>query len=123
MTRAVKQSSSMTSASSHDAVLTEIVDLIEVARRRAARMVNATMTAVYWSIGRRIVVEEQRGARRAEHGEELIAHFSRRLTAKVGRGFGTTNLKQMRTFYLAHAEIGQMLSDESGRAEALGRDC
>jgi len=76
----------MKSASTHDAVLTEIVDLIEVARRRAARMVNATMTAVYWSIGRRIVLEEQRGARRAEYGEELIEQLSRRLTGRFGRG-------------------------------------
>lgn len=50
----------------HDAVLAEIIELIEVARQRAARAANATMTAEYWSIGRRIVVEEQRGARRAE---------------------------------------------------------
>lgn len=34
---------------------TEIVDLIETARRAAARSVNAFMTASYWEIGRRIV--------------------------------------------------------------------
>jgi hypothetical protein len=33
MARAIKRSRSMKSASTHDAVLTEIVDLIEVARR------------------------------------------------------------------------------------------
>jgi predicted nuclease of restriction endonuclease-like (RecB) superfamily len=70
------------------------------------------MTAVYWSIGRRIVVEEQRGARRAEYGEELVKQLAQRLTVRFGRGFGTTNLKQMRTFYLAYAGIGQTLSDE-----------
>lgn len=96
----------------------EIVDLIEVARRRAARMVNATMTAAYWSIGRRIVLKDQRGARRAGYGEELIEQLARRLTARFGRGFSTTNLKQMRSFYLAYAEIGQTLSDQLGSAEA-----
>jgi hypothetical protein len=102
------------SANEHDAALTEIVGLIEGARRRAARMVNATMTAVYWSIGRRIVLEEQRGTRRAEYGEELIEQLARRLTAKFGRGFGHANLWQMRAFYLAYAEILQTLSGESG---------
>lgn len=99
-------------------VLDEIVDLIEVGRRRAARMVNATMTTVYWSIGRRIVVEEQRGARRAEYGEELIEQLSRRLTARFGRGFGRANLRQMRAFYLAYSEIRQTVSGEFGNAEA-----
>ena len=75
------------------------------------------MTAVYWSIGRRIVLEEQRGARRAEYGEELIEQLARRLTVRFARGFGTTNLKQMRSFYLAYAEIGQTLSDESRSAD------
>jgi hypothetical protein len=80
-------------------------------------MVNATMTAVYWSIGRRIVLEEQRGAQRAEYGEELIEQLAGRLTARFGRGFSTTNLKQMRSFYLAYGEIAQTSSDQSGSAK------
>ncbi|MBL0213875.1 MAG: hypothetical protein IPQ07_08330 [Myxococcales bacterium] len=101
-----------------DAALTEIVELVEAARRRAARSVNAVMTAAYWSIGRRIVLEEQQGARRAEYGDELIEHLARRLTKQFGRGFGTTNLKQMRTFYLAYSTIRQMASDELGAGAA-----
>ena len=75
----MKRSRSMKPADTHDAALTDVVDLIEIARRRAARMVNATMTAVYWWIGRRIVLEERRGARRAEYGKELIEQLSRQL--------------------------------------------
>src|SRR4051812_8443748 len=117
MARAVmKRSRSMKPANTHDAALTEIVDLIEIARRRAARMVNATMTAVYWSIGRRIVLEEQRGTRRAEYGEELIEQLAQRLTTRFGRGFGRANLWQMRAFYLTYAEIPQTASGESGSA-------
>jgi predicted nuclease of restriction endonuclease-like (RecB) superfamily len=101
------------SARRQDAALADIVDLIEAARHRAARAVNATMTAVYWSIGRRIVLEEQRGARRAEYGEALIEELARRLTARFGRGFGRTNLMQMRAFYLAYAEIVQTASEQS----------
>jgi hypothetical protein len=69
------------------------------------------MTAVYWSIGRRIVTEEQRGSRRAEYGEELIERLAARLTARFGRGFGAVNLSQMRAFYLSHREILQTASE------------
>ncbi len=117
MARDGKLSRSTKSANVHDAALTEIVGLIEGARRRAARLVNATMTAVYWSIGRRIVLEEQRGTRRAEYGEELIEQLARRLTTRFGRGFGHANLWQMRAFYLAYAEILQTVSGESGGGE------
>lgn len=49
-----------------------IVDLLDTARRTAARSVNALMTASYWEVGRRIVEAEQQGKRRAGYGEQLI---------------------------------------------------
>jgi hypothetical protein len=120
MARMVKQSKAVKRTGMYDVVLDDIVDLIEIARRRAARMVNATMTAVYWSIGRRIVVEEQRGARRAEYGEELIKQLALRLTARFGRGFGPVNLSQMRAFYLTYREILQTASEKSERGDVGG---
>lgn len=97
MVRASKRSTFATTET-HDAALAEIVELIEAARRRTARVVNATMTASYWWVGRRIVLEEQRGAKRAEYGEALIEQLAEQLTAKFGRGFGRANLWQMRAF-------------------------
>lgn len=97
--------SASASAQGHDTALADIVQVIETARHRSARAVNATMTASYWWIGRRIVLEEQRGAKRAGYGEALIEQLARDLTARFGRGFGTTNLKQMRSFYQAYADI------------------
>src|SRR5688500_16858175 len=91
-------------AQRHDAAFAEISELVEIARHRSARAINATMVASYWSIGRRIFLEEQGGARRAGYGEELIVQLAQRLTARFGRGFGRSNLKQMRAFYLAYAE-------------------
>ena len=44
---------------SYDQVLTDLVALLEESRRAAVRSVNAVMTATYWLVGRRIVVEEQ----------------------------------------------------------------
>ena len=47
-----------------------IAELLEAARRNAARTVNALMTATYWEIGRRIVEFEQQGKDRAGYGEQ-----------------------------------------------------
>ena len=78
-----------------------IVQLLEEARRAAARSVNALMTASYWEIGRRIVEAEQGGQERAEYGEQLIKRLAEDLTTRFGRGFSRQNLWQMRAFYLA----------------------
>jgi predicted nuclease of restriction endonuclease-like (RecB) superfamily len=121
MARKAKRTRSAKPAVTDHAAVAEIVDLVEVGRRHVARAINATMTAVYWAIGRRIVLEEQHGTRRAEYGEALIHQLAARLTARFGRGFSTTNLKQMRSFYLAFPEIGQTASDQS-RTASMPRD-
>src|SRR5437762_9283069 len=71
-----------------------IAELLEAARRNAARAVNALMTATYWEIGRRIVEFEQRGKKRAEYGEELLQRLAQDLTAKFGRGFSYPNVNR-----------------------------
>jgi predicted nuclease of restriction endonuclease-like (RecB) superfamily len=89
------------SPDSYGHIHASIVELLEDARRTAARNVNALMTASYWEIGRRIVEAEQGGQERAEYGEHLIQRLADDLTARFGRGFGVVNLSQMRRFYLA----------------------
>ncbi|OAI08351.1 PDDEXK nuclease domain-containing protein [Methylomonas methanica] len=79
---------------------TDIVQLLENARRAAARSVNALMTASYWEIGRRIVEFEQGGEDRAAYGEALIQRLALDLSNRFGRGFSRQNLQQMRAFYL-----------------------
>ncbi len=83
----------------YTAVHTGIVDLLESARRAAARSVNALMTASYWEIGRRIVEFEQGGKDRAEYGKALLKRLSADLSARFGRGFGVDSLESMRLFY------------------------
>jgi predicted nuclease of restriction endonuclease-like (RecB) superfamily len=85
----------------YGAVHTDIVALLEAARRAAARSVNAVMTATYWSVGRRIVEFEQGGQERAAYGEAMIRRLGDDLSRQFGRGFGWRNLAQMRAFYLA----------------------
>lgn len=96
----------------YEATLAEVVELLESARRAAARSVNAIMTATYWEIGRYIVEYDQAGQERAEYGTGLIKRLSLDLTAKFGRGFSRTNLEQMRRFYMEW-QISQTLSGKS----------
>lgn len=90
------------------------------------------MTATYWEIGRQIVEYEQRGAKRAAYGAELLEKLSADLTQRFGRGFSRQNLQYMRQFYLAFPPnvIRQTLSSESspyicqtasGKSETVSR--
>jgi predicted nuclease of restriction endonuclease-like (RecB) superfamily len=89
----------------YDAMLNRVVRLIDEARRTSARTINALMTATYWSIGRHIVEYEQQGKTRAEYGEELLLRMAADLTARYGKGYSLTNLKQFRQFYLAYPPL------------------
>jgi predicted nuclease of restriction endonuclease-like (RecB) superfamily len=99
----------------YDAVLCGMVELLESARRAAARSVNAVMTATYWEMGRRIVEQEQQGHSRAAYGKTLLARLSADLTRRFGRGFSVDNLELMRRFYRAypHSEISETPSRKS----------
>ena len=83
-------------------VLSEVVGLLEEARRSAARSVNAIMTATYWEVGRRIVEFDQGGQSKAQYGKKLIARLSEDLIKKFGRSFSVQNLRRMRVFYLSY---------------------
>jgi predicted nuclease of restriction endonuclease-like (RecB) superfamily len=93
----------------------EISSVLEEARHQAVKTVSTFLTVAYWEIGRKIVEFEQGGEHKAIYGEELIDSLSRDLTAKFGRGFGRTNLFQMRAFYLAYPEIVQTPSGQSNK--------
>ena len=102
----------------YDAVLADVTDLLESARRAAARSVNSIMTTTYWAVGRRIVEEEQRGKKRADYGTRLVARLATDLTKRFGRGFGAVNLAQMRKLYQTWPtpEIFQTPSEKLSRA-------
>ena len=99
-------------------ILGDIANVLDAARRSAARSVNCIMTAAYWLIGRRIVEFEQKGQLRAEYGEELIGRLAADLAARYGRGFSVRNVWQMKAFYLAWP-IPQTSSAESEGREIM----
>ena len=89
----------------------EISNLLKEARKNIVSNINTTMTKTYFLIGKRIVEEEQNGNERAIYGENLIKTLSKKLTEEFGKGFSKTNLKQMKSFYIAYRK-GQTVSDQ-----------
>jgi predicted nuclease of restriction endonuclease-like (RecB) superfamily len=82
------------------ALIVEVRDLIHSARRGVASVVDTLQVMTNFEIGRRIVEHEQKGAKRAEYGGELLGEVSARLTQEFGKGFSRSNLEYMRKFFL-----------------------
>ena len=80
----------------------EVRSLIQSARRGAASVVNTLQVMTNFEIGRRIVEHEQKGAKRAEYGTELLKELSSRLTDEFGSGFSERNLRSFRLFYQSY---------------------
>ena len=90
------------------ALITEVRDLIQSARRSVASVVDTFQVMTNFEIGRRIVEHEQKGAKRAAYGAELLKELSGRLTEEFGRGFSAVNLSNMRRFFLLWQEQVQI---------------
>ena len=60
---------------------------------------NKSDLNTYFEVGR-LIVEAQGGEERAKYGNKLIKEYSEKLTKELGRGYGVSNLKDMRQVYL-----------------------
>ena len=89
----------------------KIAELLKSAREIVIKSVNHTMVITYFEIGKLIVKQEQKGEEKAKYGQNLINELSIKLSSEFGKGFSTTNIKQMRTFYLTYSK-GQTASDK-----------
>ena len=94
-----------------DRLYNKVSDLLKAARSTVLQTVNTIMVATYFEIGRMIVEEEQQGKERAKYGDQLISVLSKKLSSDFGKGFSSTNIKQMRGFYISYSK-SQTLSDE-----------
>ncbi|MDR0560683.1 MAG: PDDEXK nuclease domain-containing protein [Prevotellaceae bacterium] len=77
----------------------QIKEILTGARAKAYVAVNFAMVEAYWLIGKQIVEAQNHNAR-AEYGEQLLKFLSEKLTKDFGRGFDTSNLRNIRHFYL-----------------------
>ena len=78
----------------------DIRRLLNNARNQTYRVINSIMTQTYWLIGCRIVMQEQKGERRAEYGSRLIETLSQNLSSEFGGVISVAQLKNFRQFYL-----------------------
>lgn len=97
-------------------LLTEVRQLIQSARRGVSTVVDTFQVMTNFEIGRRIVEHEQKGAKRAAYGAELLKELSARLTQEFGRGFSEDNLSNMRRFFLTWTDrVAQISETASGK--------
>lgn len=94
--------------------VSDLKNIADEARQQAYRTADLLLVVRNWLIGRRIVEQEQAGKERAEYGKQILKLASRTLTEEFGKGFGLTNLKNMRSFYLifSNLRIGQAMLDQ-----------
>jgi len=89
----------------------EVKELIAASKNNIIRSVNTTMVYTYFEIGRLIVEHIQKGEDKASYGKQVLKSLSKQLTKEFGKGFSTTNLEQMRTFFEVYSK-SQTLSGE-----------
>ena len=72
-------------------LISEIKTLIEQSKQQISVAVNATITLLYWNIGKKIkdeIVKDQR----AEYGKQIVATLSNQLELEYGSGWGKRHL-------------------------------
>jgi len=78
------------------------------AQNNAVRGVEFERMMMYWRLGERIFIEEQRGQERAEYGEYLIKNLTKKLESEFGSGFTYTQLTRARKFYRLYPNINDV---------------
>lgn len=87
-----------------DNLADDVRNILSEARHATVRAINTVMVTAYWLIGKRIVLEEQKGVARAGYGDNLLKKLSKELTADFGSGFSYANLYNMRLFYQTYTD-------------------
>lgn len=73
-------------------LFSEIRQLIDAAKQRAAVVINAEITMLYWQVGDRIQTEILK-RQRAEYGKQVITELSQHLTQTYGKGWSERQLR------------------------------
>ena len=94
----------------YQTLVTDIGNLLAKGRSNAARSVNTILLQTNFKIGQYIVEFEQNGQVKANYGAHLVKNISKDLTAKYGKGFSLSNVKNIRAFYIAYQK-SQTLSN------------
>jgi predicted nuclease of restriction endonuclease-like (RecB) superfamily len=95
--------------------IVEIKQILENAKQNAYTTVNSIMVRAYWLVGRRIIVEEQNGKKRAEYGKQIIKTLSKELSLEFDKSFSERRIREIRQFYLTFPSnsLWHLMSAES----------
>ncbi len=86
-------------------IVGEICSIIEQGQRQAYAEVSKAVIMTYWSIGRRLVEEEQHGKERAAYGTELIKNVAKVLVPLYGNSYNKRNLDYYKRFYMLFPDM------------------
>ncbi|EFK36926.1 hypothetical protein HMPREF0204_11483 [Chryseobacterium gleum ATCC 35910] len=99
---------------SEDSLFQSVKEIIRQSREKVFRIANSTLLLTYWQIGKLIVENEQQGKERAEYGKYTLKKLSQKLTLEFGKGFGESNLRNMRSFFHAFPICDALRHELSG---------
>ena len=74
-----------------------LINKLEVNKKARYLKDNSETLNTYWTIGK-LIVEAQGGETRAKYGDALIKEWSERLTKEYGKGYDSSNLKDLGSF-------------------------
>lgn len=83
-----------------------------VLQKRAKAAINYSIVEAYWRTGKK-VYEPYGNNSRAEYGKRLLSKVSEKLVGEFEKGFGTSNLRNMRRFYLTYQKRDTVCSELS----------
>ena len=79
-------------------LVSDIKTLIGESKQALAVAVNATLSMLYWQIGKRINDEIEGKDRTEIYGKEIVATLWRQLSEEYGAAFSEKNLRRMMQF-------------------------
>lgn len=83
---------------------TDICTLVEEARNYVASTANATMTLMYWKIGKRLSIELAEN-QESKYGKQILSQLATKLQMQFGeRGFQEKNIRRMIQFALIYTD-------------------
>jgi predicted nuclease of restriction endonuclease-like (RecB) superfamily len=82
-------------------LIESVKEIIISARLRVYRMANSSLLETYWQMGKLIVEDEQMGKAKAQYGKATLKRLSQALTLEFGKGYDESNLRNIRSFYIA----------------------
>lgn len=85
----------------------DIKSILLEARNKSYMKTSYYMINAYWQVGKNIV-DASKNKTKAKYGAQLLKSLSEHLTVEFGKGYDESNLRRMRSFYLAFKEQEQL---------------